>query len=193
MRFLPFGSALTPVALLGFLAAAPTFAQTSASYKVEESIVNNGGNPISAAGLASATYRLTLDAVGDATLATALQSTTYSMDAGFVGRYAPPIEVQGLVLGPAPPFPYPVARLTWQSQPSAATYQVYRGALGSLPGTYGTCLIGNLSLPITSDTNAPPVGQGFFYMVTARNRLGEESPKGYRSDGTLQPNPLPCP
>jgi len=41
-------------------------------------------------------------------------------------------------------------------------------------------------LPANSTTDGGPVsvGDGFFYLVTVVNRLGEEGGKGFRSDGT---------
>ena len=36
-------------------------------------------------------------------------------------------------------------------------------------------------------------GACLFYLVTARNRLGEEGTKGYRSPGIERPNDAPCP
>lgn len=44
-----------------------------------------------------------------------------------------------------------------------------------------------------SDPLAPSAGTGFFYLVTARNRLDEEGPKGFQSLGVEEPNPDPCP
>jgi hypothetical protein len=51
----------------------------------------------------------------------------------------------------------------------------------------------NLIYPMASDTSTPSVGQGRFYLVSARNRLREEGPKGYSSNGIEQANPSPCP
>lgn len=188
---------LLSAALFGVFVAAPAVAQTSASYKLGDSVINNGGNPRSSAGLISASYHLNLDAIGDGAVRTGLQSASFRLDAGFVGGYAPPGEVQEFLLRADPlPFGNPnITYMHWHGEPSVGVYQIYRGTLGSLPGTYGTCFESNISGVSTgsADFTVPPVGQGYFYMVTARNRLGEEGPKGYRSDGTVQPNPTPCP
>ncbi|PYT33187.1 MAG: hypothetical protein DMF52_16120 [Acidobacteria bacterium] len=42
-----------------------------------------------------------------------------------------------------------------------------------------------------SDPTIPP--QGFFYLITSRNRLDEEGIKGHASSGVERANPLPCP
>jgi hypothetical protein len=39
----------------------------------------------------------------------------------------------------------------------------------------------------------PDPGQGFFYLVTARNRLAEEGTKGSTSAGVPRSNAFPCP
>ena len=38
----------------------------------------------------------------------------------------------------------------------------------------------------------PPLGQAYFYFVTARNLLGEDGTKGNGTNNT-RPNPNPCP
>lgn len=194
MRSHPLRLAPLPVVLWCVFAAAPAVAQTSANYKIRESAVNNGGNPQGAAGLVSPSFHLKLDAIGDGAVSTGLQSASFRLDAGFIGGYAPPGEVQDLVLRPHAILPG-FTTMNWHAEPSVGVYQIYRGTLASLPGTYGTCFAANISGVSTghSDGAIPPVGQGFFYIVTARNRLGEEGPKGYRSNGTIQANPSPCP
>jgi hypothetical protein len=42
-------------------------------------------------------------------------------------------------------------------------------------------------------TFRPSSGATFFYLATAKNRLGEEGTKGYRSSSVERPNPTPCP
>jgi len=82
--------------------------------------------------------------------------------------------------------------IQWSPEPSAGVYEVYRGVMSSLPGTFGTCFAGNVSAPTITDASSPPAGQAYFYLVTVRNRLGEEGPKGYQSNGMLEGNPAPC-
>jgi hypothetical protein len=107
------------------------------------------------------------------------------MEGGFVSLNPPPVEVTNLRFNDA-------STLAWDPQP-AAEYEVYRGPLTSLPGTFGTCFANDVPGESTLDASVPPSRGGYFYLVTARNRLLEESPKGYRSDGTVQQNPSPCP
>jgi hypothetical protein len=83
--------------------------------------------------------------------------------------------------------------LQWSPERSAGTYELYRGALSTLPGSFGACLTSDLAVETATDASSPLTGQGYFYVVTARNRLREEGPKGYRSDGSEEGNPSPCP
>lgn len=168
---------------LGFM---PAVAQTSASYKLTETSLNNGGNPRFGAVPGSASFRMTLDAVGEGVVRAGAASASYHVDVGFVGGYGPPGEVTGLRF-------VDQATLVWDPKPRAQRYEVYRGTIDSLPGAFGDCFANDLTAPTTSDASSPPDGQGHFYLVTARNRLLEEGPKGYGSDGTEEANTMPCP
>ena len=42
------------------------------------------------------------------------------------------------------------------------------------------------------DTDVTAPGKFFLYLVTVRNRLGEEGTKGFSTNGE-RPNPTPCP
>jgi hypothetical protein len=165
---------------------APATAQTSASFKLQESSINNGGDPRSGAPLASAHFHLSLDAIGDGVLGSGLSSASFHADAGFAGRYAPAGEVTGQRFVNA-------TTMQWNAASAAARYEVYRGTISSLPGTFGACFAPDLLASTVPDASTPSSGSGFFYFVTTRNRLGEEGTKGYRSDGTERANPLPCP
>jgi hypothetical protein len=174
------------VPLLCLPAIAPATAQTSAHYTLTETSIDNGGDPGSGANPASPHFHLSLDAIGDDLVRAGLASASFHLDGGFVGRYPPPGEVQGLHVDAS-------ATLLWNPEPSASEYETYRGLIATLPGTYGACFAGGLTSVNVSDASTPSAGQGYFYLVTARNRLGEEGPKGYRSDGTEEGNPSPCP
>jgi hypothetical protein len=167
------------------LSFVPAVAQTSASYKLAETTFNNGGNPVGGAP-SSAHFRITLDAIGEAVVRAGAMSASYHVDAGFVGVYGPPGEVTGAR------FPNKTT-LAWDPEPWGHRYEVYRGTLASLPGTFGACFANDLTQPTASDASSPSTGQGHFYLVTARNRLREEGPKGFRSNGTEEGNPTPCP
>jgi hypothetical protein len=168
------------------LAIVPAMAQTSPSFKLTEATINAGGDPGSGGRPASPHFHLSLDAVGDDLVRAGLASASFHLDGGFVGRYPPPGEVHGLLLNAS-------ATLQWSAEPSAAEYETYRGLISTLPGSYGDCFAGGLTAVTAADASIPPSGEGYFYLVTARNRLGEEGPKGYRSDGTEDGNPSPCP
>ena len=160
-------------------------AQTSASYKLTESVFNAGGNP--APVLTSASYSITLDSVGDSVSGVTLSSASYSSSPGFPAAYPPPGEVATVrFTGPT--------TLAWTPEGSTGTYNLYRGLVTDLPGSYGACkLPANIVGETTTDTDIPASGQCYFYLVTAKNRLAEEGTKGSDSAGTPHPNPSPCP
>jgi hypothetical protein len=165
---------------------APALAQTSASYKLTEAVMNAGGDP-GASSLASAHFHVKLDAIGEAVDATGGSSPSFRSDAGFVSELRPPGEVTGLHWSAK-------TALTWSPERSIGRYEVYRDLLSALPGgAFGSCFAGDLSTETASDPASPATGQGWFYLVTARNRLREEGPKGYRSSGVEEANPAPCP
>ncbi|MGH9867336.1 MAG: hypothetical protein ACREAA_04105 [Candidatus Polarisedimenticolia bacterium] len=174
------------LSLISLLAFAPVAAQTSASYRLEEGSINNGGNPVDGVSLTSPHFQVRFDSIGEIVVDFSLASPSFLVDGGFVGSYPPPGEVQDLRLTDTTTF-------QWDPERSAAEYEVYRGPMSSLPGTFGVCFAGDVSGQTITDASTPPVGQAFFYLVTARNSLAEEGPKGYGSDGTAEGNPLPCP
>ena len=172
--------------LAGLLCALPcamAVAQSSANYKLEEGLLNSGGNPAGGVTLSSASYRIKLDAIGESAMMAGLSGPSFHMDAGFVSRNSPPLEVSGLEFTDD-------TTLQWNAGPAADRYQVYRAT--SLPGTFGTCFDSEL-LPTTGDTSIPTLNSALIYFVTERNRLREEGTKGFLSDGTERGNPLPCP
>ena len=169
---------LTMVVLLLALPALAA-AQSSASYRVGQSTFNNGGNP--SPELTSASYRVTLDAVGDAAAATGLSSASYGMGGGFPEGCAPPGEVAGLLFSG-------LATLVWNAEPSVGAYDLWRGDLSGLPGdNYGTKIAEDLASETASDSDTPPAGGCYVYLVTAENRLEEEGTKGYKSSGEERP------
>lgn len=181
---------LAAAVLLGVLMAVPAAAQSSASYEIQDASLNSGGDPRVAVVLGSPHFHISVDSIGDGVVRSGLTSTSFHMDSGFVSRHPPRPEVTGLRLAL---LVSPNTQLQWDPLPSASTYQVYRGALSDLPGTYGTCFASGLTSTSTTDASVPALGQGFFYIATARNALGEEGPKGFQSTGLEQANPQPCP
>lgn len=162
-----------PVFLVAALAlCGPAMAQESASYKLDEHTFNAGGDPRGGVVLTSPSYKVTFDSVGDAIVASGLAATSFRADAGFVSGYAPPGEVLGLVFHDAD-------TLVWDAEKSAGDYNLYRDLISDLAGLgYGTCQQQDIADETTTDTDAVPGGDGYFYLVTAENRLGEEGTKG---------------
>jgi hypothetical protein len=174
------------IAALVLCASAPALAQSSASYKLNENALDFGGNPLQGSTLASAQYRITFDAIGGPVAQSGLASASHRMDVGFVAPYRPPGEVLGLAFASK-------SSLTWTPERSIGTYDFYRNTIVSLPGDFGSCFAGQLTTEGITDPTIPSAGTGFFYLVAARNRLGEHGTKGYRSGGVERSNPSPCP
>jgi hypothetical protein len=172
---------------LALASAAPAAAQQSASFQLREHAFNAGGRPDQGAIAQSTSFRVTLDAIGDAVGRTGLSSASFSMDAGFVVPYPPPEEVTGVLF---------VDRetLVWDPEKSTGTYGLYRSLVSTLPGLgYGLCQQADLPGETTDDGDVPPVGESYFYLVTAENLLAEEGTKGFNSAGGERANLSPCP
>jgi hypothetical protein len=168
------------------LAGGVARAQTSPSYKLVEHAINAGGDPTQGVALTSASFEVTLDAVGEGVLGAGIGSASFRMDGGFVAAHPPPGEVENLRWAGK-------TSIAWDPEKSAGTYRVYRDTLSSLPGGYGACLATGLTSPALVDPGSPAAGAGWFYLVTSRSGLGEEGTKGNASDDTERPNPAPCP
>lgn len=178
------GACLLAMLVLGLPAA---HAQTSASYKLKESTFNGGGRPANGTFAGSASYRIKLDAIGDSVLGTGLGSASYRADAGFVEGYVPPGEVTHVSFTDK-------QTIVWLPEKSIGSYDLYRDSLSLLGGGgTGSCLASGIANESAVDAANPAVGQGSFYLVTAKNRLGEEGTKGTRSTGAERPNSSPCP
>ncbi len=85
------------------------------------------------------------------------------------------------------------AVLRWHRGLQGPDSAVYHGVI--VPGAAWTgpqCLIEDATVQLT-DTSVPPVGQAFYYLVSAVNACAE-SPAGHRSDGTaIVPTPTCAP
>lgn len=169
------------------LAATALPAQESASFKLNESTLNLGGNPNSVARPTSTSFRIGFDALGGIVGQRPLSGPSFRMDPSFAPAYRPPGEVAGLSFADAD-------TLDWQAEPAAIGYAVYRDLLSTLDGLgYGGCLASDVAGTTLDDTDVPPSADGWFYLVTALNRLDEEGSKGPDSIGAERPNPTPCP
>lgn len=172
--------------MLCIAALGPAWGQQSATYDLEEHRLNQGGNPVNGVVLASSSFRLSLDAIGDPAVLTGLSSASYRFDVGPLAPYPPPGEVLDLRFTSK-------TTLVWMPEKSVGDYALYRGLVSTLPGGYGSCIAANLPAATANDSGTPPVGEAYFYLVTAENRLDEEGTKGKDSAGVERPNPAPCP
>ena len=163
-------------------------AQASASFRMDEHVVNMGGAPGDYVAGHSASFRITLASIGEGPGHDAFTSASFRSEGGFVAAYPPPTEVRNLV------FAADETTLTWSPERSAGVYEVYRDLITNLSGlAYGSCLHSSVASATSSDPSLPPASNGFFYLVTAKNRLGTEGTKGFNSAAVERPNPAPCP
>jgi len=162
-------------------------AQSSASYKLDEHAFNAGGRPAQAVVSSSASYRLTLDSIGESIAGQVLAGVSYQLEGGLASSYPPPGEVHDLELLED------LQTLTWSWEPASTSYNIYRGPLSTLPGGYGTCAVSGVAGASWGDAFLPPPGAGVFYLVTGENRLWQEGTKGHASTGAERANPSPCP
>jgi len=81
----------------------------------------------------------------------------------------------------------------WTAIPTATTYNVYRGDVDLLDGTfYGTCFQSNLTSAIFTDVTNPVSRKANFYLVTGK-KDGIEGLLGFKSSGAVRVNSSPCP
>jgi hypothetical protein len=162
-------------------------AQSSPSHKLTEHVFNAGGRPAQAVTSTSATYRLSVDSIGEPVAGGTLTGFSFRLDSGLAAAYPPPGEVTGLqVLVDG-------QTLVWSPEPFSTAYNVYSGLLSTLPGGYGTCAAARVPGLSAVDPTLPGAGSGLFYLVTGVNRLREEGTKGHASSGVERANPSPCP
>jgi hypothetical protein len=179
----PWGIALALALSVGI----PATAQQSKNYRLTEHSLNAGGHPADGQVMASASFKVSYDAVGAPTVQSGMAAPSFRMDTSFGAAYPPPGEVTGLHFAGDD-------LLSWNAERSAGVYGVYRDLVSQLPGLeYGVCLRGALAQTSLTDTSTPPLGRAYFYLVTARNRLGEEGTKGHDSVGNERANDAPCP
>lgn len=164
------------VLFFAVLAVGGVSAQESASFRLDEHVFNAGGQPAAAL---SGSHRIESGAIG---LSRGVSSGPgFSIEGGFVAAYRPPGEVASLLFSGA-------QTLIWQPERAVGDYALYEGsiALGFDPD-FGSCLLSATS-PTAEVATAVAPGDTLFYLVTARNRLGEEGTKGVG-----RANPAPCP
>jgi hypothetical protein len=175
------------IALSVIVIALPVLAQESPSFKLAEHVFNAGGHPEAGMVMTSASFKVSLDSIGDGVAGTGLSGASFHMDAGFAPAYPPPGEVLALRF-------YDAENLQWDPERSAGVYNLYRNLMSHLSGLgYGDCHQNDIVGPTFADGDLPPGGDGYFYLVTAENRIGEEGTKGFDSDNVERANPSPCP
>lgn len=82
--------------------------------------------------------------------------------------------------------------LTWSPSDGADSYSVQRGALSSLePAYYGACLAEGLTETSLADSDPPPSGDGFFYLVQGQSLECGLGDLGRASDETVRINSAP--
>lgn len=172
----------------GLFVGCAALAQSSTSFQLEQPTLNQGGHPLDGVVMGSTTHMISLDSIGEGVTAASMASASFRMDAGLVMAYGPPGEIAascgtgGPCLTLERGVPAGSAQLNWPAEPNVGTYDLYRDMIGNLPGLgFGTCNQPGLTSETTSDTTMPG-SSGFFYLVTAANRLGEQGTKGFRSN-----------
>lgn len=82
--------------------------------------------------------------------------------------------------------------LIWGASAAVTSYNVYRGTFGGVPFSFNqTCLVSGLASPGATDTQNPPLGRGFYYLVSGvRNSV--EGTLGKGTGGAPRPNASPC-
>ena len=170
------------IGLATLLTCGVVAAQTSASFQVTESGFTTGGAPVS-----SPKFQVGLASTGLTAAGGLVSGPSFSAEGGFTASFAPPGEVAELRFVDA-------TTLEWSPEGSTGDYNLYRGALSDpFDEEFGSCFAPGVTSVTTADAAVPAAGHAFFYLVTARNRLLEEGPKGFASDGTERANPAPCP
>ena len=157
-------------------------AQQSASYKMEEHVLNSGGSPLAGTGtaLSSPSFRLKLSSLGEGLVGTAISSASFRVDSGLTQGLLPPGEVEGLVFAGTD-------TLRWDAHIAAGTYNLYRGLHTDLAGLgFGQCAQQQITGTSTMDGDPVAAGEVFLYLVTVANTLGEEGGKGSRSNGSAR-------
>ena len=168
------------------LAIGAASGQQSASFTLEEHVFNAGGQ---GAILTSASFQITQDTLGEGLIAAPMSSTSFEMGGGFGSAYPPPGEAENLRFTDA-------TTLVWDPERSRGSYGLYQGLVDvPFDADYGSCEQPPpvLATETATVTGLPGTGDALFFLVTVRNRLTEEGPKGFDYLGVERGNPVPCP
>jgi len=83
--------------------------------------------------------------------------------------------------------------IVWSASSAASSYSLYRGSQGDGSWAFNhACLVPFLDLPAAEDTDIPPPGVAFYYLVSGRNACGEGT-LGKSSALDERPNSSHCP
>jgi len=174
--------------LLALALAGAAWSQESASYRLTETSFDTGGQAGGDTVTGSTSFVVTLGALGSGGEAPMMSGPTYAMEGGFVASFQPPTEVAELLFTDA-------TTLVWAPEGSVGDYALYSGMVAvPFDSEYGTCSQPPPQITATTATvtSIPPPGGALFFLVSARNRLGEEGIKGLNSNGVIRANTAPC-
>jgi hypothetical protein len=83
--------------------------------------------------------------------------------------------------------------MSWTASAGAVTYNLYRGTMDGGSWSFDhVCRAPGLFTPGASDSELPPLGTGFYYLVSGINGCGE-GVLGFASGAGPRPNSSPCP
>ena len=100
-----------------------------------------------------------------------------AMSAPLLHAQSPPGEVAGVQIGSS-------SLLTWQAVAAVDDYNVYRGLVDSLRGGAGARCHGDEIVGLSfSSLSQPPLGQAYYYLVTAEAASGGEGTPGDDTSG----------
>lgn len=173
---------LLAYSLIASIASAAHAGSRSASFNLSDAAFDGGVRPA-----ASVSFKITNPALGSGLESTVFASASFHIDSGFAASYLPPAEIAGIRWSDR-------TTLEWNADRSIGSYALYRNRLSTLAAANGgDCLVSDLTSETSTDSELPGAGNGYFYLVTARNRLGEESTRGYGSDGGERLGGAACP
>ena len=168
------------IGLAALLVCSAALAQQSASFDLEEHAFNAGGHPVQGVSPGSSSFTISIGSLGQGPATRTASSASFEVAGGFVSAYPPPGEVHGLDFANK-------STLTWSAERSVGVYNLYRDGFVDLAGLgYGQCKQPGLADATATDADALLSGSGFFYLVTAVNRLAEEGTKGADSVGSTR-------
>ncbi|MEM7246552.1 MAG: hypothetical protein AAF533_14465 [Acidobacteriota bacterium] len=149
--------------------------QVSSGYRQLEQDLSSGGPSTGTSTLSSTSFQVTLEVAGTGRSGQLLSSPSHRVGDGLTWAAVPPSEVSELRCT--------LDGLRWDLAPYGDTYTLRRGLLSELADGYGDALAWDIVGSRSDDDTLPPPGDGFFYLIGATSRLGEEGPLGRDSRG----------